>query len=55
MKSLNMKKILIICVIAFLGMQSCSGVEEIDRSLQDQSMLAVVGFTLFIYDIISWF
>ena len=42
MKSLNMKKILIICVIAFLGMQSCSGVEEIDRSLQDQSMLAVL-------------
>ena len=42
MKSLNMKKILIICVIAFLGMQSCTGVEEIDRSLQDQSMLAVL-------------
>ena len=42
MKSLNMKKILIICMVAGLGLQACSDGEKIDRSLQEQSMLAVL-------------
>ena len=42
MKSLNMKKILIICMVAGLGLQSCSDREKVDRSLQEQSMLAVL-------------
>ena len=42
MKSLNMKKILIICMVAGLGLQSCSDGKKIDRSLQEQSMLAVL-------------
>ena len=42
MKSVNMKKILIICIVAVLGLQSCSDGKKIDRSLQEQSMLAVL-------------